>query len=201
MPLNEIAPNGRAVTVSVALAALCMLCAPSLAQSPESNSAPSASNPIEIKADSVERDDQNRTAIFRGNAFVTLGDMRLAAREIYVTYRAITDKTASTEPASMSEASEEITRLNAKGDVLVTMKNKTQAKSESANFDVKKQQLTMSGEVILSHDGNSVRGKELMLNVAAGVISMVGSSTPSVHDRLTPFSSPQPYAAARRAPR
>jgi hypothetical protein len=37
MPLSKIARNGHAAAVGMALAVLCIFCAPSMAQAPESN--------------------------------------------------------------------------------------------------------------------------------------------------------------------
>ena len=178
MPLGKIARNGRAAAVGAALAVLCemavlcLCCAPSMAQAPESSFAADVGKSLEIKADSMECDEKNRPAVFRGNALATLGDIGMTSQEIHVIYDTLGDETAAGKDAasmpSLNEVRGDITQIDVRGDVLVTIMRRYQAKSDVATIDVKKQQLTIGGEVVLSQGENSLRGRELIFDFATG---------------------------------
>jgi lipopolysaccharide export system protein LptA len=183
MSLSKIAPKGLADAVGIALAALsdmaviCLFCAPSLAEAPESNFPAISGEPIKITADSVEHNDRKRTAVFRGNALATLGVIRLMSEEIYVTYNAVDDGPVAYETRSvpsLNEADREITQIEARGGVLVSMTNEIQAKGNFAILDVTKQELTMQGEVILSQGENLIRGIDLVVDLATGLSKFRG---------------------------
>jgi len=171
MPLSKIARNGHAAAVGMALAVLCIFCAPSMAQAPESNFSADVGKSVEVKADSVERDEKNRPAVFRGNALAIVGDIGMKSKEIHVTYDTGGDEAASKDAASMpslKEVRKEIAQIDARGDVLVTIARRYQAKSDQATLDVKQQQLTIGGEVVLSQGENSLRGRELIFDLVTG---------------------------------
>jgi len=46
-----------------------------------------SSAPIEVVSDSLEVDDTNGNAIFRGNVIAVQGDLRISAAEIHVLYQ------------------------------------------------------------------------------------------------------------------
>lgn len=177
MLLSTIMSKSAAVAIALAvlsdIVALCLPYAPSLAGQSESNFAAISGKPIEIKADSVERNDQNRTAIFRGNALATLGGIKLTSAEIYVTYSAISNEIVTkqaTSPLPLDEAGQEITQIEGKGRVLVALMDEIEAKGELAVFDLKKQQLTMNGEVTLSQRENLICSTDLNVDLATGFI-------------------------------
>jgi lipopolysaccharide export system protein LptA len=142
-----------------------------------------AGKPVDIEADVLEVDDRKKTAIFKGSVSATQGDVNLKSNEIFVTYTASTasKKTASAEPPGAAAnpfgggGGNEITQIDAKGDVLVTMKptkegeKVQQAKSDWAIFDVKKQQVTLGGNVVLSQGENVLRGNKLVVDIATGI--------------------------------
>jgi lipopolysaccharide export system protein LptA len=143
-----------------------------------------AGKPVDIEADVLEVDDRKKTAIFKGSVSATQGDVNLKSNEIFVTYTASTasKKTASAEPPAAAAnpfggggGGSEITQIDAKGDVLVTMKptkegeKVQQAKSDWAIFDVKKQQVTLGGNVVLSQGENVLRGNKLVVDIATGI--------------------------------
>ena len=192
MPLlSRIAPKRPTVAINVTLAALCLFCTQSLAQTAESNSAMSVGKTIEINADWVERDDPNRTAIFGGNVKATLGGIRMTSQEIYVRYDAMIYETAMKDanlPPSLREPATGIIQIDAKRGVLVTLPHNTVAKSDFATFDVKNERLTLSGEVILSRGENAVRGTELIVDLAKGTMKLRSPPDRRVGDRYQRFT-------------
>jgi lipopolysaccharide export system protein LptA len=71
--------------------------------------------------------------------------------------------------------SNDITQLDAKGNVFVTMKPKDetqklqQAKGDWATFDVKKQLITMGGDVVLWQGDNVIRGSKLVVDLTTSI--------------------------------
>jgi lipopolysaccharide export system protein LptA len=139
-----------------------------------------ADKPVNIEADSLEVDDRKKVAVFRGNVSATQGDVNMKSKEIEVTYNGASNKTASADnnaPAASAPfgGGGEITQIDAKGDVFITMKptkegDKPQtAKGDWALFDVKKQQVTMGGEVVLTQGENVLRGTKLIVDIATGL--------------------------------
>lgn len=136
-----------------------------------------ADKPIDIEADSLEVDDRKKIAIFRGNVSATQGEMNLKSREIQVTYTTNNAKTASASqnpeaaPAAASPLGTggDITQIDAKGKVFVTTKGNQQATSDWAVFDVKKQQITIGGDVVLSQGQNVIRGNKLVIDLTTGL--------------------------------
>jgi lipopolysaccharide export system protein LptA len=182
------------------MAALALAAALQLAPTQAAAQAPGASfgqgysanagKPVNIEADVLEIDDRKKTAIFKGNVSATQGDVNMKSNEIVVTYAGTGGKTPSgagskTASAATSDAAPpaspfggggEITLIDAKGNVVVTMtpakegEKIRQAKSDWAIFDVKKQQVTMGGgEVVLLEGDNVLKGSKLVADLTTGV--------------------------------
>lgn len=128
-----------------------------------------ADKPIDIEADLLEVDDQKKKATFKGNVLAKQGDFSLRTKELEVTYtgkQAIAATGASTGKGKDQPA--EITRIQAKGKVLVNTRDKQTATSDWADFDVKKQVITIGGNVVLSQGDNVIRGDRLVIDLTTG---------------------------------
>ena len=153
-----------------------------------------AGKPIDIESDTLEVNDKNKTAVFKGNVSATQGDMNLKSNELHVLYTsgpsAAGGKTASatTSDATASPlgGSGNITFIDAEGNVLVTMNgsgDKTQmqtAKSDRAHFDVVKQLVTLTGNVELANGDlrqNVIVGNKLVINITEGTSHLENSGT------------------------
>ena len=161
-----------------------------------------AGKPVDVEADVLEVDDNKKVAVFKGNVSATQGDMNLKSKELYVTYTPSGNKTpvatdaasktpaesanripaeSASKPASATNAaaspfgSNDITQLDARGNVFVTMKPKDetqklqQAKGDWALFDVKKQLITMGGDVVLWQGDNVIRGSKLVVDLTTSI--------------------------------
>ena len=113
--------------------------------------------PIEITADSLEVNQKEQLAVFRGNVDAIQGAIRLTASEIWVRYR----------PASEGEAQGAISRINASGQVRFSTPSET-AQGDSGVYDVDAQVITLTGSVVLTRGGNVIRGEKLVLDLATG---------------------------------
>ena len=160
---------------------------------------------MDIEADVLEIDDKKKTAIFKGNVSATQGDVNLKSNEIFVTYSGTGKMTASatstdapSPSASPFGGGGEITQIDAKGDVLVTMKPAKegekiqQAKSDLAVFDVKKQQVTMTGDVVLTQGENVLKGNKLVVDLVSGISRFEATGSPGKPGRISTIFSPPP---------
>jgi len=194
------------LAAAVAMAAVWLWPAGLCAQTPGNFAAgysANASKPVDIEADTLEVDDKKKTAVFRGNVSATQGDVNMKSREIYVTYAAGEKKTASAGDTPANSGSPmggngQIKQIDAKGDVFLTMKpNKEgekpqQAKSDWAIFDVKKQQITIGGDVVLSQGENVIRGSKLVIDLTTGLSRFENSGKTGGTERMRAIFTPPP---------
>jgi lipopolysaccharide export system protein LptA len=66
----------------------------------------------------------------------------------------------------------QLTRIEARGKVIVTSKNGQNATGDWANFDVKSNKVTLGGEVLLTQGKNVVHGNLLVIDMATGQSSI-----------------------------
>lgn len=149
---------------------------PAIAQTPGNSLATSYSassdKPIDIVADVLEVDDQKKIAVFKGNVSATQGDFNLRAKELQVTYARKEKGQAEKQTAGDSVGpggGADITQIDAKGKVLVTTKDNQTATSDWAIFDVKKQLVTIGGDVVLSQGANTIKGSRLVIDLKSGL--------------------------------
>ena len=204
-------PAGNATRrrISVALhammiSALLLASGSAIAQAPGTGFATGYSansdKPIDIEADSLEVDDKKKIAVCRGNVSATQGEMNLKSREIQVTYTTNNARTASAAPEAAPPAASplggggDITQIDAKGKVFVTMKGNQQATSDWAIFDVKKQQITIGGDVVLSQGQNVIRGNKLVIDLTTGLSKFenTGEAGGNAGQRMRAIFTPPP---------
>jgi lipopolysaccharide export system protein LptA len=125
----------------------------------------STDEPINIEADVLEVDDKQKQAVFKGNVVARQGGFSLQARELAVYY---TGEPGGQVAGAGDGGNGGISRIEAKGKVLVTTRDDQTATSEWANFDVDEQLVTIGGNVVLSQDENVLRGDRLVINLRTG---------------------------------
>ncbi len=124
-----------------------------------------SAQPIEITADSMEVDQEQRTATFQGTVDAVQGELRLRADAVTVHYR---DKAAG--------GGKEISVIEALGNVFVSSPGET-AEGERGVYDVTKRTIALDGNVVLTRGGNVIRGERLELDLAKGVSRVIGGGT------------------------
>jgi lipopolysaccharide export system protein LptA len=123
--------------------------------------------PVHIEAATLEVRDKERMATFSGNVLVVQGDTKLRCKVLVVHYD-------NNQPRAMKAAnpgaggSQQISRLEAKGGVVVTQQDQT-ATGETGLFDMKANTITLLGNVTVSQGGNVVRGERLVVDMTTGV--------------------------------
>jgi lipopolysaccharide export system protein LptA len=166
---------------AVAILVMLFAAAPALAQSPAGALTDSfkgnADKPLDIEAESLEVDDKSKLATFRGQVVARQGDFTLRAAEMIVTYTPQTTQTAEAGPATASAAGfgtggAEVTRVEAKGGVDITSKNDQHSQSQWAIFEVKKQQVTIGGNVTVTQGKNVLKGERMVIDLTTGLTRM-----------------------------
>ena len=115
--------------------------------------------PIDIEADQLKVNDVKKTAIFRGNVKAEQDGFVLRSKFLEVYYD------GNARAGAQSGANGKVKRLEAKGKVLITTKDKQSATSEWARFDVAKQIITLGDTVVLTQGGNILKGGRLIVNL------------------------------------
>ncbi len=125
-----------------------------------------ANKPIDIQANVLEIDDKKKTATFKGGVSATQGDFNMKANELTVIYAP--KKSGGREPArsSLPGGGAEISRVAARGNVVITSKNDQQATGDAAIFEVKKQMVYLTGNVKVKQGGSVVGAEKLTINLA-----------------------------------
>jgi len=126
--------------------------------------------PIDIEADRLDVDDNAKVAKFRGDVRAKQGEFAVRTSELHATYAGAagltlkpgdSGKTGKEQPATL-------TRIEARGKVVVTSKGGQKATGDWAVFDVKKNTVTLGGDVVLTRGKNVVRGTRLTIDMTTG---------------------------------
>ena len=116
-----------------------------------------SSAPIEVVSDSLEVDDTNGNAIFRGNVIAVQGDLRISAAEIHVLYQ------TNAETGGQND----IDQVQALGGVLIT-RGVDAAEAETATYFVARNEMEMVGNVLVSQQSGVIAGERMLLDIATG---------------------------------
>lgn len=182
------------------LAAFALSCTAARAQSAvggfSSLSSTDSKQPIDIESDQLEVDDKRHMAIFSGNVSATQGDNNLKAPRLEVFYDAKpqeagakvahgTQEASPVKPASTAVPADpvsggQIKTIHAAGGkvVVTSAKDQQEATGDDAIYDVKAQQITMTGkEVVLSQGLSKVKGTKLIIDLKTGKSNLVTGET------------------------
>ncbi|HXF87048.1 MAG TPA: LptA/OstA family protein [Xanthobacteraceae bacterium] len=127
----------------------------------------SRDKPVQIRAQSFEIRDKDKTATFSGNVQVVQGDTIIRCKTLVVTYVAEAGaglRAAQAGPGGRTQ----ISKLDALGGVIVTQQDQT-ATGDVGHFDLKTNIITLRGNVVVSQGGNVVRGDQLVVDLNTGI--------------------------------
>lgn len=119
--------------------------------------------PVSIDADRLEVFDDRQMALFSGNVKLRQGEVSLQTSTLEVYYS-----------GGAREQQGSITRLEAKGKVLVQSEDQT-ATGDRAVFDVATRTIRVLGSVVLSQGQNVIRGNELVVDLESGRSRLVAN--------------------------
>jgi lipopolysaccharide export system protein LptA len=118
-----------------------------------------------------------------------------------------TAKGASAPPVQNAAASgfggnQQIKRVEAKGDVLVTQKDQT-AKGDNGVFDIRTNAITLTGNVVVTQGSSVLVGERMVVDLTTGVTrvdSVSGLFNPSAPAPAPAAPQKKPAAPAKPAP-
>lgn len=128
------------------------------------NLAVNSDAPIRIEADVLEIDEPQSTATFTGKVKATQDNMVLNTETLIVKYRA----------ASGGEGAQ-LRSVDARGNVVLRVDDQT-ASGRNAHYDLAKEELILSGDIVLSQGDNVLRGERLVVDLKTGTANMVAST-------------------------
>jgi lipopolysaccharide export system protein LptA len=153
--------------------------------------------PIDIESDVLLVHDSQKTATFKGNVKAVQGTTILYSKELEVHYaggggEALTgggakpSTVASTDPAAgapqaakppaagdksgveLGDNGTKITRIYARGDVVINSDQDQTTTGDLADYDVPGQTVVVSGNVVLTQGKNVLKGDRLVINLTTG---------------------------------
>jgi lipopolysaccharide export system protein LptA len=169
--------------------------------------------PVKIESLTLEVRDKQHQATFAGNVKLTQGDTTIQCKSLVVFYEdsappapAASAKGAPAPAATAQKAAtpgfgggnQQIKRVEARGDVLVTQKDQT-AKGENGVFDIKTNNITLTGNVVVTQGTNVLTGERMVVDLTTGVTRVESSKGAPVSGMFSP-SAPAPGAAPAPAP-
>ena len=146
----------------------------------------SSEDPIDIESDVLVVHDKEKRATFRGNVKAVQGSTTLRAKELNVHYvggdklAAVGKKDAGGEApeAKVADAKgdaksaksdqAQITKIEAKGEVVITSDKDQTTTSDWALYDVPSQRVTVGGNVVLTQGQNVLKGDRLVIDLKTG---------------------------------
>ena len=116
--------------------------------------------PVEVAADNLTVDQSTGRATLTGNVVIAQGDLRLSANIVTVDY-------------ANSGPDRSIERLNASGDVLIVA-GEDAAEGQEATYALGSADILLTGDVVVTQDGNTLAGDRLAVNLGSGVGTVTG---------------------------
>jgi lipopolysaccharide export system protein LptA len=180
----------RVLAGPAALALVLLLAAPLAAQTLTNSFGgltESSKDPIDIESDVLVVHDKEKYATFRGNVKAVQGTTTLRAKELNVHYvggdnlasgakkeggdqtapaTKVVDAQGGGEAAGEKDA--QITKIEAKGDVVITSEDDQTTTSDWAIYDLPAQLVTVGGNVVLTQGKNVLKGDRLVIDLTTG---------------------------------
>jgi lipopolysaccharide export system protein LptA len=145
-----------------------------------------AKEPIDIESDLLVVHDKDKFATFSGNVKAIQGTTTLRSRRLDVHYvggdklspgsaaaegppAPAADIAAADAKTAAADGDTKITKIEAKGDVIITSKEDGQTtKSDWALYDLPAQLVTVGGNVVLTQGENVLKGERLVIDLKTG---------------------------------
>lgn len=149
------------------------LAADTKAKTPFGDLADDSDKPINITAETQSADFNAETITYSGAVRIQQGDLIVRA-----------DKVVADAPDS------KLVRVTASGSVVITSQDAT-ARAPLAVYDVKGRTIRLTGDVVMTQGGNTLRGTELLVDLEGGtaVLTAKGSASGRVEGILQPEKS------------
>lgn len=178
----------------------------------------SSNEPIDIESDVLVVHDKEKYATFKGNVKAVQGTTILRAKELNVHYvggdklnpgpkkegggevaGAPATKVADAQSGGAAAAGEnaQITKIEAKGEVVITSDKDQTTTSDWAIYDLPAQQVTVGGNVVLTQGENVLKGDRLVIDLTTGESRFENSGNDAAGGRIRALFMPK--EAAKKA--
>jgi lipopolysaccharide export system protein LptA len=171
----------------------------------------SSKDPIDIESDVLVVHDKEKYATFRGNVKAVQGSTTLRANELNVHYVggdklspvakkeggeqiAPPTKVADAQGGGAAAASEndtQITKIEARGDVVIVSEKDQTTTSDWALYDLPSQQVTVGGNVVLTQGKNVLKGDRLVIDLKTGESRFENSGNATAGGRIRALFMPK----------
>jgi lipopolysaccharide transport protein LptA len=133
--------------------------------------------PIDVEAARLDVDDRSKQAVFKTDVHAVQGDFVVRTSELRAYYTGAAGLAETAAAPADKKAPAQISRIEARGAVIVTSKNGQKATGDWADYDVKKNEVILGGDVVLTQNKDVVRGNKLRIDMLTGksVIDSEGS--------------------------
>jgi LPS export ABC transporter protein LptC len=127
--------------------------------------------PVDVEADKLNVDDAAGVAVFGGRVRAAQGNFIIESAELHAFYAGeggLGDVSSHDGHANKQTKSAELTKIEARKDVVVTSKGGETVTGDWATLDAKANTVTVGGDVVLSQNQNVVRGTRLVIDMTSG---------------------------------
>jgi lipopolysaccharide export system protein LptA len=130
--------------------------------------------PVKITSASLEVRDKAKMATFSGGVHVVQGETDMRSNTLVVFYE-------DREQAGAKQAGDrgQIRRMEAHGSVVITQKSQ-RAIGDRADYDVRANTVTLSGNVVVTKCEEVLRGPRLFIDLGTGVSRMEGGKVEAI---------------------
>jgi lipopolysaccharide export system protein LptA len=173
----------------------------------------SSKEPIDIESDVLVVHDQQKYATFKGNVKAVQGTTTLRAQQLDVHYVGGGEKLATGEtsaapapantaagdkPAAAGDDQQtQITKIEAKGNVIINSAQDQTTTSDWALYDVPAQLVTVGGNVVLTQGQNVLKGDRLVIDLKTGESRFENPGNTAAGGRIRALFVPKPGAQAK----
>jgi lipopolysaccharide export system protein LptA len=173
-----------------------------------------SNEPIDIESDVLVVHDQQKYATFTGNVKAVQGTTTLRAEQLDVHYVGGGDSfaTGETKPAAgaaapapekpapadapQAQQQAQITKIEAKGNVIITSEQDQTTTSDWALYDVPAQLVTVGGNVVLTQGQNVLKGDRLVIDLKTGESRFENPGTNTAGGRIRALFVPKAQEGA-----
>jgi len=180
-----------------------------------------SNEPIDIESDLLTVHDAKKYATFSGNVKAVQGSTTMRAKELDVHYVGGTEKLtgqnggtatpaadqapAPATPAPATPAAQgagtgaQISKIEARGDVVITSEDDQTTTSDWALYDVPAQLVTVGGNVVLTQGQNVLKGDRLVIDLKTGESRFENTGNTAAGGRIRALFMPKQEGAASGA--
>lgn len=174
----------------------------------------SSKDPIDIESDVLVVHDKQKYATFSGNVKAVQGTTTLHAKELNVHYvggdnlatgakkeggdqTAPATKVADAQGGGGAAAKKDaqITKIEAKGEVVITSEDDQTTTSDWAIYDLPAQQVTVGGNVVLTQGKNVLKGDRLVIDLTTGESRFENTGNAATGGRIRALFMPKQEGA------